>query len=191
MVLNSESSFWVSVFLFLKFNSWLFLYHRIIKIKHFLGNNVERYFFKKSYLFIFTFVSVANGETAVWDVIQGLTTGFEKSYTLENPLVSNLFLFFPVFIVSGFPFCVCMCLRQMATLQHDVRRKSVWKGKKEGKQEKQALNKQFFIKGIHSGTVYFCDLPGIWGQCARISFCLQLAGCLKKVGLGRETQCFY
>lgn len=69
----------------------------------------------------------------------------------------------------------------MATLQHDVRRKSVWKGEKEGKQEKQALNKQFFLKGIHSGTVYFCDLPGIWGQCARIFF-LPSAGKLPKKG---------
>ena len=54
--------------------------------------------------------------------------------------------------------------------QHDVRGKSVWKGNKEGKQEKQALNKQIFLTGIYSGTVYFCDLPGIWGQCARILF---------------------
>lgn len=80
----------------------------------------------------------------------------------------------------------------MAAIQCDVRRKSVWEGKREGKQEKQALNKQFFLKGIHPGTVYFCDLPGIWGQCARILF-LPSAGKLPKSGrgLGRETQCFY
>lgn len=113
--------------------------------------------------------------------MQGFATGLVKSHTSEDPLVTNLFFFFPVFMVSGFPFCVCMCLRQMATLQHDVRRKSVWKGKKEGKQEKQALNKQFFLKGIHSGTVYFCDLPGIWGQCARILF-LPSAGRLPEKG---------
>lgn len=84
-------------------------------------------------------------------------------------------------ILSVFPFCVCMCLRQMATLQCDVRRKSVWEGKREGKQEKQALNKQFFLKGIHPGTVYFCDRPGIWGQCARILFLPLLASCLQTV----------
>jgi hypothetical protein len=70
----------------------------------------------------------------------------------------------------------------MATLQRDVRRKSVWVGKRKGKQEKQALNKQFFLKGIHSGTVYFCDLPGIWGQCVRILFLLSTGKLPKKGG---------
>lgn len=69
----------------------------------------------------------------------------------------------------------------MATLQHDVRRKKCLEKEEGGKHEKQALNKQFFLKGIHSGTVYFCDLPGIWGQCARILF-LPSAGKLPKKG---------
>lgn len=43
------------------------------------------------------------------------------------------------------------------------------------------MNKQFFLKGRHSGTVYFCDLPGIWGQCARILF-LPSSGKLPKKG---------
>lgn len=89
---------------------------------------------KKIELFICIYSCLdSQTETTDWEVIQILATGLEKSYAAEHPLVTNLFFFFPVFIVSGFPFCVCVCLRQMATLQHDVRRKSVWKGKKEGK----------------------------------------------------------
>lgn len=65
--------------------------------------------------------------------------------------------------------CMCVCLRQTAASQCDVRRKVFGKGR--GKANKKSKPyKQFFLKGIHPGTVYFCDLPGIWGQCARILF---------------------
>lgn len=74
--------------------------------------------------------------------------------------------------------CMCVCLRQTAASQCDVRRKVFGKGR--GKANKKSKPyKQFFLKGIHPGTVYFCDLPGIWGQCARILF-LPSAGKLPK-----------